>query len=133
LRHFLTLRSRDQEIDDELAFHIEMETRKHMARGLDRETAAARAARDFGGVARFRDDTRDAHGVRPLEDFVHDVRVAARSLTRQRSFAAVSILTLAIGIGGTTAVFGAVYGVLLAPLPYRDQDRVMTVWQTDTR
>lgn len=133
IRHFFTLSSRDRELDEELAFHLRMESRKYMEAGLDEHEAASRAARTFGSVVRHREQTRDAHGVRAAEDFVHDIRVAVRSLFRQRAFAVVSILTLAIGIGGTSAVFGAVYGVLLAPLPYRDQAKVMTVWQTDTR
>lgn len=120
-------------MDDELRFHLDMEAAKYVARGMDEAGARQRAVRDFGGVARYRDETRDAHGIRPLEDFARDLRVGLRALARQRGFAAVSILTLAIGIGGTTAVFGAVYGILLAPLPYASQDRLVTVWQTNTK
>ncbi|HKS04693.1 MAG TPA: ABC transporter permease [Gemmatimonadaceae bacterium] len=124
---------RNEELDEEMQSHIEMETAKHVRAGMSEAEAHVRALRDFGGVARFRDETRDAHGVRAIEDFIHDVRIGVRGLLRQRTFATVAILTLAIGIGGTTAVFGAVYASLLAPLPYRDADRVMTLWQTDTK
>jgi putative ABC transport system permease protein len=133
LRYLLTRRRHHADVDDELRFHLEMEVAKHRATGLDERTARQRALRDFGSVARVREETRDAHGVRPLEDLARDVRIGLRGLARQRAFATVSILTLAIGIGGTTAVFGAVYGILLAPLPYAEQDRIVTVWQRNTR
>ena len=133
IRHLLTLGRRDAELDEELSAHIEMETAKHVRAGMPEAEAREKALREFGGVARYRDETRDTHGIRAIEDFMQDVRIGVRGLLRQRTFASVAILTLAIGIGGTTAVFGAVYGSLLAPLPYRDAGRVMTLWQSDTK
>jgi hypothetical protein len=133
LRYFLTRRQRVNDIDDELRFHIDMEAARLVREGISEAEARAQAERSFGGVARFRDETSDAHGVRPLEDLTQDLRVGWRGLVRQRSFSAVAILTLAIGIGGTTAVFGAVYGILIAPLPYADQERVVTIWDNNTK
>lgn len=133
VRALLTSSARDRELNEELAFHIEMETAKNVERGFDAAQAHTLAVRKFGGVARYRDEARDARGVRALEDFVGDLRIGLRGLLRNRVYAAVAIITLGIGIGGTTAVFGAVYGVLLAPLPFTDADRVVSVWETNTR
>ncbi len=118
-------------MDNEMRFHVEMETADLVARGVAPDEARRRALLSFGGVERFKDEGRDARGVGALEDFVRDVRVGARSLARRPAFAAVVVSTLAIGIGGTTAIFGAVHGVLLAPLPYRDPERIITVWTRD--
>jgi predicted permease len=118
-------------MDDEMRFHVEMEAADLIARGVSPDEARRRAAIAFGGVERFKDEGRDARGIGPFEDFVRDVRYGARSLRRRPGFAAVVVLTLAIGIGGTTAIFGAVHGVLLAPLPYVEPERIMTVWTSD--
>ncbi|MEX2177198.1 MAG: ABC transporter permease [Gemmatimonadaceae bacterium] len=133
LRALLTTNQLDTELDDELRFHIEMEVAQRIRLGMDERSARASALRDFGGVSRHRDNARDARGVRPLEDFLQDVRIAARAMTRQRTHTAVAVLTLAIGIGATTALGAAVYRVLIAPYPYAHADRIVTVWQTDTR
>jgi predicted permease len=130
LRAFHT-RTLERDMDDEMRFHVEMEVADLIARGVPPDEARRRALISFGGVERFKDEGRDARGVGPLEDFIRDVRFGARSLRRRPGFAAVVVLTLAVGIGGTTAIFGAVHGVLLAPLPYREPDRIITVWTSD--
>ncbi|MDQ3948716.1 MAG: ABC transporter permease, partial [Gemmatimonadota bacterium] len=131
LLHVFRSRAIEREMDDEMRFHVEMEAADLVARGVAPDEARRRALLAFGGVERFKDEGRDARGVGPLEDFVRDVRFGARSLRRRPGFAAVVVLTLAIGIGGTTAIFGAVHGVLLAPLPYRNPERIITVWTND--
>jgi len=132
-RSFLTLRHRDRELDEELRLHVEMEADALARSGLDERAAREQAARRFGGIARHRDAARDARGIRAAEDFVSDVRVGLRALARQRAFTTVAVLTLGIGVGGTTAVFGTVYGILLAPLPYGDAGRIVTLWERDAR
>jgi putative ABC transport system permease protein len=124
-------RALERDMDDEMRFHVDMEAADLVNRGVARDEARRRALLTFGGVERFKDEGRDARGVGPLEDFIRDVRFGTRSLRRRPGFAAVVVLTLAIGIGGTTAIFGAVHGVLLAPLPYREPDRIITVWTND--
>ncbi len=133
LRALFATREFDNELDEELRFHIEMETANRVRNGMDEPAARATTLRDFGGTVRHRDDARDARGVRPVEDFIQDLRIGARTIARQRTYAIVAILTLAIGIGATTALGSAVYRVLLAPYPFADADRVFTLWQTDTR
>jgi putative ABC transport system permease protein len=131
LLHVFRPRALEREMDDEMRFHVEMEAADLVERGAAPEEARHRALLSFGGVERFKDEGRDARGVGPLEDFARDLRYGARSLRRRPGFAMVVVLTLAIGIGGTTAIFGAVHGVLLAPLPYRDPERIITVWTND--
>jgi putative ABC transport system permease protein len=131
LRNLLRLRGLERDMDDEMRFHVEMEAADLVARGVAPDEARRLAMVSFGGVERYKDEGRDTRGVGPLEDFLRDVRYGARSLRRRPGFAAVVVLTLAIGIGGTTAIFGAVHGVLLAPFPYHEPDRIITVWTND--
>ena len=132
LRWLFGARHLDQELDDELRFHVEMEAEKLRRAGRSEADARAQALRAFGG-SWHRDASRDARGVRPVEDLVQDLRVGVRTIAKQPTFAAVAILTLAIGIGATTALGSAVYRVLLAPYPFPDADRIVALWQTDTR
>ena len=83
--------------------------------------------RSFGGVDQMKERHRDVRGFRWIGDFGQDIRLALRTLHRDRGFAAVVILTLAVAIGANTAIFSVVYGVLLRPLPLRDADRIVTV------
>jgi putative ABC transport system permease protein len=128
-RSLFTTQQHDHEMDEELRFHIEMEATKRVRAGMSERDAFLSAQRDLGNVPRHLDDARDARGVRPLEDFVQDVRVAARTLGRQRTFAIVAILTLAIGIGSTTALWSAVYRVLFEPYPFVESHRIVSVQQ----
>jgi putative ABC transport system permease protein len=124
---------KDEELDEELQFHLEMETAKRMHAGMDASSAREAARRDFGGVSYHRDEARDARGVRSIEDFFQDLRVGIRTISQQRTYAIVAILTLAIGIGATTALWAAVYRVLLQPYPFREAHRIVTIRQYDTR
>lgn len=133
LHALFTTRRLDDELDEEMRFHLEMETAKLINAGMDKRTAAETARREFGGVGRHRDAARDARGVRPVEDLLQDLRVGARTIAKQPTYAAVAILTLAIGIGATTALGTAVYRVLLQPYPYAEADRIVALFQTDTR
>ncbi|MGH7637532.1 MAG: ADOP family duplicated permease [Gemmatimonadaceae bacterium] len=132
LRWLFSSRHLDEELDDELRFHLEMEVEKYERAGLSKADARAEAMRTFGG-GWHRDASRDARGVRPLEDLLHDLRVGARAIMKQPTYAIVATLTLAIGIGATTALGAAVYRVLFAPYPFPDAERIVTVWETDTR
>ena len=129
----LSARTLDDELDEEMRFHMEMEAARHIRSGVPEDEARVLARRDFGGVSRHRDAARDARGVRPIEDFASDVRVASRALLKQRTYATVAILTLAIGIGATTALWSAVYRVLLAPYPFAEADRIVALYEYDTR
>lgn len=117
------------DLDDELRFHLDMETEYLMRMGLPEHEARTRARRDFGGVERYRDDARDARGVGAIEDLGRDIVVATRSLRRAPGFALVSIFTVALGIGTTTAVFSLIDGILLRPLPYPQPDAIVRIYE----
>jgi putative ABC transport system permease protein len=133
LRTLFSIGSRDAELDEEMRFHIAMQEQKLIESGMSPEEAKATALRQFGGFARHRDATRDARGVRTIEDLWNDLRIGLRGLARQRTYTAVAIATLAIGIGATTSLWAAVYRVLLQPFPFVEADRIVTVWETQTQ
>ncbi|HET7457933.1 MAG TPA: ABC transporter permease [Gemmatimonadaceae bacterium] len=118
----------DRELDEELRFHLDMETERNLRAGLPPDEARRRARLAFGGVDNVREEVRDERGTRWLTDFGDDVRFATRSLRRRAGFTAVAALTLALGIGATTALFGVVKTVLMTPLPYARPDRVAMIW-----
>ena len=113
------------ELDEELAFHLEMEVEYHIRRGLSPAEARRLALREFGGVMRIKEDSRQTRGIGAIENLARDLRFAWRSLRRTPVYALVAILTIAVGIGVTTAVFSIVDGVLLRPLPYPEPDRLV--------
>ena len=121
IRFFFTSRRLDDDLDEELQFHLEMATRSYIDRGLTPEQARNAARRDFGGVGHHRDESRDARGVRPVEDLLQDLRIGARTIMKQRTYAVVAILTLAVGIGATTSLWAAVHRMLIAPFPYAQE------------
>jgi putative ABC transport system permease protein len=107
-----------------------MQTEKNVRLGMSVADARAAALRSFGGRAQWTEATRDEYRSRPLEDFVTDLRQAARSLRRYPMFAAVVVFTLAIGIGTTTTIFSVVDAFLFRPLPFRDQERLVMLHDT---
>jgi predicted permease len=125
LRSFFRRPRQEVELDQEIRFHLEMEAEKNRRRGMSSEQAADTALRDFGGVARTKDESRDQRGFPRLEELLRDLRIAARSLRRTPGFAAVAVLTLGLGVGATTAIFSVVHAVLLDPLPFPTPHRLV--------
>jgi hypothetical protein len=129
-RRLVALRRRDEVesgLEEEIQFHIERQTEKNLRAGMAPHEARRRALLRFGGVERVREHTRDEFRFVSVEDFRRDLRHSGRALLRARGFTVAAILTLALGIGATTAMFSVVNGVLLEPLPYPDQDRLIEV------
>ncbi|HEX6964647.1 MAG TPA: ABC transporter permease [Gemmatimonadaceae bacterium] len=127
LRALFRRRDVERELDDELRFHIEREAEKYVAQGVSRDEAMRRARLAFGGVERIKEASRDSRGTRLLETTAHDLRHAVRSLRRSPGYTLAAALTLALGIGACTTIFGAVDAVLLRSLPFHDLDRLMAI------
>jgi len=125
LRHRRAMQS---ELDDEVAFHIEMEERKLLAEGMTADEARRLARLRFGGEERFKESAREAWGVTALMDLGSDLRHAARQLLARPAFSGLATLTLALGIGGTVALFSVVDGLLLRPLPFDAEEELRVFW-----
>ena len=127
LRTLFSRRRAERELDEELSFHLAMETEKNRARGVEPREAGRMARREFGGVEHFREECRDARGLSALENLVRDVRYGARVLGRTPVFTAVAMASLAIGIGANTAVFSLVDTVLLRSLPVQHAEELVVL------
>ena len=117
----------EQQLEKELRFHIEQHANELIARGHNPEEAWRRAKLALGGSEQVKEQCRDARGTRWVEDLLEDIRFALRLLRKNQGFAAVVLLTLALGVGVTTVMFTVVNGVLLKPLPYFEPNRLVTV------
>src|SRR5262245_13766868 len=115
-------------LDDDFRDHIERETRDNVDRGMAPEEARRQAILKFGNVALVTEDTRAIWGWQRMEQLVQDSCYAIRILRRRPVYALLSVLTLALGIGGTAAVFGVAHGVLLRPLPSAHEREVGVFW-----
>src|SRR4051812_18451100 len=123
------------EVDEELSFHIDMRVRELVASGMDPAAARREAERRLGDPRRIRatletlGTERNHHmaSTEYLAELRQDLAFTARQLVKNPGFSAVAILTLALGIGATTAIFSAVYAVVLQPFPLRDPSRLMLV------
>lgn len=119
----------DEELDREIAFHLEAEAARHVAAGVPPAEARRRAMADFGGVQQAREAHRAVRGLPWVEDFAADARLALRTLGRNRVLTGAAVLTLALGVGANTAIFSVVNAVILRPLPFSDPGRLVMVWE----
>lgn len=125
----------EQQLDKELRFHFDQLVSDRLRDGESPEEARRQASLDLGGLEQTKEMTRDARGTRWLEDLAADTSYAIRILRKNPGFTAVCLLTLALGIGATTAVFSVVNGVVLKPLAYAHPERLLnlqekTNWST---
>lgn len=123
----------ERELDEEMAFHVEMETRKNVRAGMSEEDARRQARRDFGGVTRQKERARESWGVTAARDLLADVRLVFRQFRRNPAFAAAALVTLALGIGANAAIFSIADQALLRRPPVAEPDRLAAVYTTCRR
>ena len=119
----------ERELDEEVRFHLERQVAKNVTAGMTPEEARRAAMREFGGVEQVKEECRDERRVNRIETFGADLRYGFRGLRKSPGFAAVSVLTLALGIGANTAVFSMVNALLLHPYKFHDLDTLVRVWE----
>jgi len=120
-------RHMEEELEKELRFHLDEHVNALIARGYAPELAQRNARLALGGQEQVKEECRDARGTRWLEDLLQDFRYALHTLRQRPGFAAVAVLTLALGSGATTVMFTVINGVLLKPLAYPEADRLVTL------
>ncbi len=118
----------DRELDEELREYVEELSVRHVRAGLSPAAAQRAALLECEGIEQTKEKVRDARVGAGVESILRDMRLAIRGLRRNPGFAATSILTLALGIGATVAIFSIVRAVLLRPLPYANPDQLVYVW-----
>ena len=118
------------DIERELTFHIRERAESLMSAGMPEREAWIAARKQFGNEDSMRERTRDRDVVQWVDTFTSDIRFAARSLVRNRGFAVIALLSLAVGIGANTAIFSVVDTALLRPLPYASPDQLVHIWET---
>lgn len=134
LRHlvgFVRRRDMESRLEEEVRFHVDMLAQRNQRAGMPPIDARRAALVRFGGRGQWTEASRDEYRSRAVDDVWRDIRHAARTLRSAPSFTMAAVATLALGIGATTAIFSAVYGVLLEPLPFPDQDRLVAVYQNN--
>jgi len=116
-------------LDSELRFHLDQQIGEYIAAGMNPQEARQAAMRSFGNPTLLRDQTRATWSWHWLESLLRDIRYGARTLWRTPGFSLVAIAVMALCIGAATSLFTVVRSVLLKPLPFRDPDRLVMVYE----
>ena len=127
LRGLLRKGSLEQDLDEELRSHLQMEIDEHVRKGMDPAAARSLALRRFGGVARTKEIYRETHGLPAFEIVLQDLRYGFRMLGRSPGFTAVAILSLALGIGANTAIFTLIHALILKSLPVANPQELVQI------
>lgn len=119
----------ERELDQELQFHLGKQIDKYISVGLTRAEAARRVRLEFGGLDHAKEQCRDVRGVKWIEDLARDLTYGLRMMGQNPGFTAVAVLTIAIGIGASTAIFSSDDAVLFRVLPYQNPERLVQIFQ----
>jgi predicted permease len=128
VRSLLRRQDVEDELQDELHYHLEREAQKYRDAGVPQQEAHRRAKIAIGGAEQARQQCREARGTRLVEDLWQDLSYGARSLWKSRAFTVITLFTLAVGVGSCTAIFSVVNAVLIRSLPYGDADRLVNIF-----
>ena len=129
LRNLLRKSMIERELDEELQNHVERQTEQNIRLGMNPEEARYAALKSFGGVEQAKEWSREARSVRWLEELWQDLRYGVRMLRRKPGYTAVSIISLALGIGANSTVFSFINAILIRPLPYPGPERLVNLWE----
>ena len=117
------------DIDREMRLHLELQVEANIKAGMSPQEAREKAIRSFGNVNRAVDAAYDVKGGGLFETLAQDIRYGVRMLAKHKSFTSIAVVTLALGIGANTAIFSVVNELLLSPLPYRDAEQIVMLWE----
>ena len=129
LRALFRSDEKETELEREMRFHLESQIEEYLREGMDPELARKEALKEFGGMEKYMEDTRDSWGVRVVSDLIRDTRYSIRSLWKSKGFGFAVVATLALCIGGNTTIFSVLYDLVLKPLPFENSDRIVKIYQ----
>lgn len=130
---FWRQRWKEEELEEEIRSHLQMAAQERIESGESRAEAESAARREFGNTGLVKEATREEWGLGWIERLRQDLRYGFRMLWKNPVYATVAVLTLALGIGASTAIFSVVYGVLLHSLPYNKPEQIVRMWEVNSK